>query len=279
MSERADAHIHLFDGGYQGGSLATRDGVQIDEAALYQTFRSEYGITCALVVGYANEPWCHDNNQYVAAQAARHDWVKPTAFWSLKDSLAVEQLEELRSQKFVGLSMYIFSDDDAQALQQVDDAVWQWLIAHRWLISVNSKGAFWGAWQPVLEKHSELKLLVAHLGLPEKCALPPTPDVAAGNLQDVLNLARFPGAHVKLSGFYAMTDPGHDFPHRAAWPYVQALLEQFSADRLLWASDISPCLDWLSFPQTVDLFRQMPFLTESDREKIEGQNLLTLIDG
>jgi len=105
----------------------------------------------------------------------------------------------------------------------------------------------------------------------------PDPGEARKALQPVLDLAACSGPRVKLSGFYALSDPGHDYPHRAAWPYVEALLEAFGSGRLLWASDFSPCLDWLSFPQTLGLFALMPFLDDQARHRIEGPNLLDLL--
>ena len=92
----------------------------------------------------------------------------------------------------------------------------------------------------------------------------------------MLALAEFPGPRVKLSGFYAL--PSHDFPHAAAWGYVVALLKAFGAGRLCFGSDFSPCLSHLSFPQTIDLFARMPFLSPADRELIEGGNLLGMLE-
>ena len=97
-------------------------------------------------------------------------------------------------------------------------------------------------------------------------------------MADVTALAEFTGPRVKLSGFYALTEPGYDYPHRAAWPYVESLLEAYGVERLLWASDYSPCLDHLTFPQTFGLFSHMPFLSDSDRAQIEGANLLAMLD-
>ena len=90
-------------------------------------------------------------------------------------------------------------------------------------------------------------------------------------------LAGFPGVCVKLSGFYALTVPGYDYPHRNAWPYVVALLESFGVQRLLWGSDFSPSLELVSFPQTLGLLAQMTFLTDKDRGQIEGTNLLRIL--
>ena len=53
MAVRADAHIHLFDGGYQNKSFASRPGVSDDEAAYYDSLSREHDVVAALVVGYA----------------------------------------------------------------------------------------------------------------------------------------------------------------------------------------------------------------------------------
>jgi len=122
-----------------------------------------------------------------------------------------------------------------------------------------------------------MRLLVSHLGLPPAVSTAPDEAAARQALKDVLAWPTSRAFHVKLSGFYALTQPGYDYPHRAAWPYVETLLTAFGSTRLLWGSDFSPSLEWLSFPQTFGLFQAMPFLNDADRERIEGGNLLTLL--
>jgi L-fuconolactonase len=160
----------------------------------------------------------------------------------------------------------------------VASEVWDWLARRRWLVSVNSRGAFWSGWLPVLEKLPQLRLLVSHLGLPGATDMPLDAATARARLAHVLALAQYPGTHVKLSGFYALTRPAHDYPHRAAWPYVQALVEDFGTQRLLWGSDFSPSLEFVSFPQTYGLLSHMPFLSPHDRQLIEGRNLTSLLE-
>jgi len=55
------------------------------------------------------------------------------------------------------------------------------------------------------------------------------------------------------------------------------LIEAFGSERLLWASDFSPCLDCVTFPQTFDLFQKMPFFSASDVAAITGGNLRKLL--
>jgi L-fuconolactonase len=226
MTERADAHIHLFEGGYQGESFVGRPGVEIDEVACYASLAKDHHVQAALVVGYSAEPWATANHLFLTRMAAQHDWIRPVTYVEPVEPPTIEALERFRAQGFI--------------------------------------------WLKILQRHGELRLIVSHLGLPPRVSESPPEREARRAMADVLALAEFPEVRVKLSGFYALTDPGYDYPHRAAWPYVEALLGRYSVERLLWASDFSPCLDWVTFPQTFDLFSKMPFLSKADRSRIEG---------
>ncbi|MEE3370119.1 MAG: amidohydrolase family protein [Planctomycetota bacterium] len=277
MTQRADAHIHLFSGGYQDSSFASRSGVVIDEAACYHSLAADCDVTAALVVGFGGEDWCVDNNRYLAEQVGRYEWIRPVAYVTLDSPFTVDELQQLQQQGFVGISLFCF-DDEFAGLAAVPDTCWRWIVQRNWLVSVNSQAAGWSCWGNVLERFPDLRLLVSHLGLPPALAQPPAASEAALALQSVTELAQYPGVYVKLSGFYALTVPGHDYPHRAAWPYVKRLYEAFGSERLLWASDFSPCLDWVTFPQTFDLFQKMSFLSTSDVGAITGGNLRKLLE-
>ena len=277
MPERADAHIHLFEGGFSG-SFASRPGVHLDEPACYASLAGDHGVQRALVVGYAGAPWCVRNNDWIAEQARRYDWIRSLAHVDPGRPPSVAQLESWQGQGFVGISLYVFDAVSREALMRLPSGLWSWLVERRWLISINSQGQYWAAWFPILERHAELRLLASHLGLPPKVSQPPSGLQAEEALASVVALASFPGPRVKLSGFYALSDPGYDYPHAAAWPYVEALLGAFGAHRLLWGSDFSPCLNLLTFPQTLGLFSRMPFIDDAQRQAIEGENLLALLD-
>ena len=277
MTGRADAHIHLFAGGYQDKSFSSRPGVSIDEVACYDSLAREHGVTAALVVGYTGERWCADNNEYLARLSPDHDWIKAVACIDVESPPMVQDLELLRDRRFVGVSLFIFGEATPQ-LNRISPGVWRWLEEHNWLVSANSEPGKWSAWQPVLESFPRLRLLVSHLGQPPAISSPFGREEAASVMRPVTRLANYPGVCVKLSGFYSLSSPGHNYPHTAAWLFVEQLAEHFSVDRLLWGSDFSPCLDWVTFPQTIGLFEMMPFLDLRDVELITGGNLLTLLD-
>jgi L-fuconolactonase len=277
MSKRADAHLHFFLPGYAARLPESCRRVQPDELTLYMALARQHDIAQVLAVGYEGQPWASGNNGYLAELAATHDWIRPVAFVHDLAGLDLATLEQLAQTGFVGLSLYLFDEPMLDGLGQVSDEAWDWLTRRCWLISVNSRGERWAAWKPILERHPNLRLLVSHLGLPPAVDRAPDEQAARLALVSVLDLARFADVRVKLSGFYALTNPGYDYPHQAAWPYVAALLAAFGVERLLWGSDFSPCLECLSFPQTLGLLAHMPFLDEADRERIEGANLLGLL--
>ena len=60
-------------------------------------------------------------------------------------------------------------------------------------------------------------------------------------------------------------------------PLTEELFDHFGPDRLLWGSDFSPSLDFLSFPQTFELFNKMPFFRQENIKTILGENLISLL--
>lgn len=277
MSMRADAHLHFFRPGYAAVLPDSCRRQLPDEVTLYKALAQQHAIEQVLAVGYEGQSWAAGNNAYLAELAGEHAWIRPIAFLGDPAQLDIDGLERLAAQKFVGLSVYVFDDVIEGALARVDAVVWAWLEKRRWLLSVNSKGARWAAFVKILERHPNLRLLVSHLGLPPAAEGSMTEGSAHQRLESVNALAGFPGVCVKLSGFYALTVPGYDYPHRNAWPYVAALIESFGVQRLLWGSDFSPSLELVSFPQTIGLLALMPFLTDKDRAQIEGTNLLRIL--
>ena len=278
MPDRADAHIHLFEGGFQGSSFMKRLNMPIDEAVCYDSLAADHNVKAALIVGYSDASWCADNHDYLVQMVAQYNWVRPATYIDATQPPTVEDLERFKSQGFVGVVFYIFGPERVTALKAIPDDFWTWISDHHWLVSVNSKGKDWTAWHDILNRHTQLRILISHLGLPPQMSEPPSPEQAKESMASVLSLAEYSQTRVKLSGFYALTDPKYDYPHRAAWPYVQTLIEAYTIDRLLWASDYSPCLDNLSVPQTFGMFAHMPFLSDTDRTKIEGENLLALLN-
>jgi len=273
MGQRADAHIHLFEEPL-GGTFPDRPGVEMDEAACFDSLAKESDISAALVVCYNRCQGNGANNEYVVGLQSRYDWVRPATFVEPDETPGIAALERWHDEGVVGLTMYPRSAD---AVLACPDEIWEWMISNRWLLSVNAKADAWDVWQDILGRHRELRLVISHLGLPDRVTEPIGQAQAREKLGSVIALSRYPQVHVKLSGFYALTEPSYDHPYELAWPLVEALIEAFSVERLLFASDYAPCLNHHTYPQTLGLFRKMPFLSDGDRDRITGENLLTLL--
>ena len=98
---------------------------------------------------------------------------------------------------------------------------------NRWMISVNSMGTLWKSWINVLKKNSMSKLIVPHLGIPGRWIKPPSEYEASAIMKSVTNLSVFSEVHVKLSSFYAFSEPAHDYPAPSAWSLTNELANSF----------------------------------------------------
>jgi L-fuconolactonase len=277
MSPRLDAHAHFFLPGYVGQMRENRRRQSPDEVTLYQAHAQHHAIEQVLAVGYEGSAWAAGNNAYLASLTAQHPWVRPVAYVADLSQLTVAQLRAWQTARFVGISLYLMSAEDAAVLPNVAAEIWQWLSDQAWLISVNSTGEQWTQWVPILTHYPELRLLIAHLGLPPAATVAPSLDEARSALTTVLQLAPFANVYVKFSGFYALAQPGYAFPHAASWPYAQAITEVYGTQRILWASDFSPALEIVSFPQSVEVIANFPWLTLDDLRAINYDNLASLL--
>ncbi|MFY1653917.1 amidohydrolase family protein [Solwaraspora sp. WMMB762] len=290
--ERADAHLHLFADGYPGRYGRSPSGGQ--EISIYQDIRREHGISRALVVGYEGEPRFAGNNHYLASLAAVHEWLAPVAYLHSggpkpgahrDDHIDPIESGGRRGQTgdtapghwlaagFVGFAAYLGDRDSA-------DWFADWLTRHtatvnraHCLLSVNAVPAAVARLGPALAAVGDCTVLFSHLGLPGRQPAPPAPSTAAAILAPLGELARLPHVGVKVSGLYAVSDPPYDHPHAAARPFVEQLIEWYGPQRLYWGSDFPPCLDHVSFAQTLDPVG-LAGLSAGERADVAGRNLL-----
>lgn len=122
------------------------------------------------MVGFQGDAFCKDNNSYIINQAQRYPWAAPVAYVTPGELRSAADVAALADAGFVGASMYIFSDEDCAGVQAVGPDVWDEIERRKMLLSVNSKGASWGCWLPVLTRHPDLRVLVSHR-LPTRATL------------------------------------------------------------------------------------------------------------
>ena len=273
----ADSHVHFFSPGFAEALPVSCRRSSPDELTLYKAFRELHDIKAVLAVGFQGLPAHEHNNDYLASIVSDHDWLYPLAYVK-PTALNVKLLEARHVQKFIGLSLYLLSDQDAADLATVNDDAWAWLAEHQALVSVNTRGKSWEAWVPILKRHPKLRLMVSHLGLPGKWASVPSSQEVTDALAAVTALAVFPEVRVKFSAFYATSEPYYDFPHAQAVPVMEHLAHAFGVQRLVWGSDFCPALEYVSFPQTFAVLDRWTKVSGEQRDAIKANNLLALID-
>jgi len=118
-------------------------------------------------------------------------------------------------------------------------------------------------------------VLLSYLGLPGPPSAWPGGNALVA-LRPVVETARFGHVSVKLSGFYAASEPRHGYPHDAR-ALVDPLFDAYGPRRLLWGSDFAPALNAVSFPQTIDVVRRLEWSPE-DLGLVLGGNLVAALD-
>jgi predicted TIM-barrel fold metal-dependent hydrolase len=272
---RADAHLHLFADGYPGRYGRSPAGG--DELAVYQGLRREHGIDRALVIGYEGEPRFAGNNEHLARLAAAHAWIAAVAYVPPGGPGGAGGAEAWLSSGFVGVAAYLpdhaAADEFAGWVAREAPA----LTRAAALVSLNATPTATARLGPALAALDGCTVLFSHLGLPGAQTEAPTCDAAQEILAPLTKMARLPHVGVKVSGLYAVSQPSHGFPHDAARPFVDLLLDRFGPGRLYWGSDFSPSLDHVSFAQATDPVGLGELATE-ERDAVFGGNLLRALD-
>lgn len=270
----ADAHIHLFEGGFEselGGPPSGRD-----ELAAYERLRRHYGIRRALVVAYEGLARYVGNNEHVLSLVGKHPWIVPLWYLPATPPPTVELLRTLGERGVAGYSIYLTAKEEGIAFARWPAPALRELRAQEAIVSLNSNPTASAAVSDVVDALEGCSILFSHLGLPGRFTQAPSTEQAQEHLRPLLRLADRGHVAVKLSGLYAVSDPGHDFPHIAARPFVDVLLESFSPARLLWGSDFSPALDFVSFAQAADA-RVLADCSSSEVGAVMGGNLIRLL--
>lgn len=271
----ADAHIHLFGGGYAGRLGASPVGD--DELEVYERLRANYQIECALVVGYEGESRYAGNSREIFALALDRPWMFPLPFLAVAAPPGVAELRDWREQGAVGYSIYLKTESDGMTFSDWPTNTLAELGAQRAILSFNATPVALARAREVIAAIDGARVIFSHLGLPGRSGIAPTMVRAREQLQPLLELTSRPNITVKLSGLYAVSDPPHKFPNDAAQPFVDVLLDTFGPSRMMWGSDFSPALDYLSFAQVADP-QPLSVCTPAEVQNVMGLNLLRMLN-
>ncbi len=236
---KVDTHCHVLDPArfpYAPEVAYRPAGQEMGGFEQYEAVMEAYGIRHALLVG-PNSGYGPDNRCLLDALARGAGRLRGIAVVGLETS--GEQLEELRAAGVIGVALNAtvlgtaYCSNAGPLLKRVAalDMLLSLQVEHDQLVELRA-----------MVEDSGVRVMIDHGGRPH-----PARGVAQPGFQALLAMARGGRTAVKLSGwqkFSALPQPWPD-----ARPFADALLEAFTLDACLWASD----WPFLRAPQRLDL--------------------------
>lgn len=207
--------------------------------------------------------------EYLIGLAGQHHFIKGVVGWiDISDPHSLRTLERLAASPFF--------KGVRPMLQDIEDP--------RWLIDQGRPEVFAALIERSLSfdalvvpkqlptliefvsRYPELRVVVDHAAKPEISGPPQAEWQAA--LRD---LSSSPNVFCKVSGL--VTEVGGDVTRDILQPYVDALIDMFSPDRLIWGSDWPVLTMRMSYGQWLTLSEALlSDLTETERAAIYGKN-------
>ena len=225
--DKIDCHNHVLDPvhfPYAADTAYRPAGQEIGSQVQHRAVMDAYGIRHALIVG-PNSGYGLDNRCLLDTIAQSEGRFKGIAV--VPNNTSSEQLAALKTQGVVGIAF----NPSLLGLDYYADAapLMRRLAQLDMLVQVQVHQDQMVALAPMI-LDCGAQILVDHCGRPE-----PARGLQQAGFQAVLDLARSGRANVKLSGLQKVTSEG--WPFDSARPYVEALIEAYSLDHCMWASD------------------------------------------
>ena len=224
---KVDSHVHVLDPlrfPYSPNTHYAPAGQELGTPAQLAQVMEAYGTRYALLVG-PNSGYGLDNRCMLDTIARGGGRFKGIAV--VPNDITHDELASLKTQGVIGVAWNVTFygvDHYRDAAPLVDK-----LVDLDMFVDIQVEHAQLLAFMPLLGKAS-VRILVDHSG---------RPTVAEGvhqpGFRALLDLAATRRAHVKLSGFVKYSQ--EPSPHDDVRPFLDALVEAYSLEHCLWASD------------------------------------------
>ncbi|MEY4295807.1 MAG: hypothetical protein RLY82_1495 [Pseudomonadota bacterium] len=225
--QKIDSHVHILDPNqfpYAPGVWYEPIGAEQGTAADLTQVMVYHNVQHAILV-QPNSGYGYDNRAMLSAIAHGGGRFKGMAV--VKNNASLGELQDMQAQGIVGIAMNaallgvdFYAGIDPLLAHLRELGMWaQIQVQHDQLVNLS----------PMLEA-SGAKLMLDHCGRPE-----PIAGVAQKGFQALLKLSRSGRAAVKLSGFNKCSV--QQYPWTDAKVFVDALLDAYTPQSLVWASD------------------------------------------
>ena len=256
---KIDCHCHILDPvgfPYAANTPYRPAGQEIGTAVQIAQVFATYGVQNAVLV-QPNSGYGEDLSAMLAAIAASQGRYKGIAV--VPPTISVDELARLKPLGIVGVAFnatfhsvaYYQRTEPLIAKLTELDMFLQLQFEHDQLLGL----------LPLIE-HSKVCLLIDHCGRPTVSA-----GVNAPAFRALLALGRTGRASIKLSGYSKFSGQSHPFGVTA--PFVRALVDAFSLDHCMWASD----WPFLRAPERLDYGPLLTLVAELFPDPEERQKL------
>jgi predicted TIM-barrel fold metal-dependent hydrolase len=225
--QKIDCHAHVIDPANfpYGRNVAYKPaGQEIGTTRQFREVMQCYGVTHALLV-QPNSGCGNDNSCILDAIANGEGRFKGIAIVDLDAD--VETLQKFRARGVVGAAINpTFHGND---YYRHAESLMKRLAELDMFFNLQVENDQFLMYQPWIER-VPVKVLIDHVGRPTPSAGLDQPSFAA-----MLRMAKTGRVNVKLSGYLKFS--GLPYPFEDSWPFVQALVDAFTLDHCMWASD------------------------------------------
>ena len=245
---KIDCHCHVLDPAgfaYGADTFYRPSGQEVGTARQLSQMHDAYGVRHGLIVG-PNSGYEEDNRCLLDAIERGRGRYKGIAV--VANGIGETELLGLREHGVIGVAFNAPHHGVDHYLAA--EALLAKLRALDMCVSLQVQHAQLCALAPLFER-AGVRLLIDHCGRPS-----PDAGLHEPGFQELLRLGRERRAVVKLSGYFKFSRAPH--PHDDVRPHMEALLDAFTPDACVWASD----WPFLRAPRHIDVG---PLLTLLER--------------
>ena len=225
-----------------------------------------------------------DNNDYVSRYVSRFperlvQIADVDCAWSPEYHTpgAAERLRQAAERyRLKGFTHYVKGDEDGSwYLSQEGLAFWQVAAERKLIASVSWPARLQPVLRQVAERFPSIPFLVHHMGGVKASEPAPHP-----LFKEVLESAKLPNIHIKLSGFHHASgqEDRFEYPYPHCRYLALGLYEHYGSQRLCWGSDYPVVRTAMTYRQSLEAVRRhCDFITPEEMALVLGENLEKLL--
>ncbi len=267
-----DTHVHVWEidpPRYPVGPTAPNWTALPDEPGTTDELIAEMDAHAVDWTVLVQTSWSTWDNGYIADSVARfpnrllgHGLIDPQ-----NPSNAEQVRYWVKERGLVGFRFHpMYYPDEKILLTAQNRAMWEEIAALNAVIQLHLRAEQADQVAVIAQRYPHLTLIIDHMGYPQI-------NEPTAAFQPIIDLARYPNVHFKLSDVAGRSQQG--FPYQDVQPFIQQLVNAFSAQRTIWGTGYPghhrvkhkwpPLIDELRL-----IHEGLPFLTAVDRDRILG---------